>query len=175
MLKKWNAESFGNIFNRAKDALSQLQHIEASSSSWSELSSAKQRYEDELTKEEIFFRAKSRQTWVRAGDKNTYSFAATLKDNRNRMQAMKLQMGESDSVTMDNSIGYFSKLFISDSYAPDPEFLEATAICIDAEDKFIKSSICARIETNYCGFDLKTDSAPGIDGFTNIFSRKFGG
>lgn len=68
------------------------------------IKAAKMQYEIELSCEELFLRNKSRQTWLKSGDRNTAYFAACVKDNRIRMNNMKLQLGESDADTMERSL-----------------------------------------------------------------------
>lgn len=89
-LQKWNKDVFGNIFQRKRDLISQLEEIAHQlTSNPSDILEAKQRdvwrqYEQVLFQEEMLWYQKSRAKWLHFGDRNTRYFHGTTAVRRRR-------------------------------------------------------------------------------------------
>lgn len=66
--------------------------------------------------EEMYWRQKSREKWLRLGDRNSKFFHLSVKANRARMYLLKLKdkMGQdqcSDAAKAEVAVDYFTELF----------------------------------------------------------------
>ncbi|KAJ7982509.1 Ribonuclease H [Quillaja saponaria] len=97
VLKNWNHTVFGNIFRRKRQLMARLKGIQTAlckSVNYFLLDLKKdllQEYNDILKQEEVFWFQKSRERWVKLGDRNTqYFHTSTLfRRKRNKIEALK--------------------------------------------------------------------------------------
>lgn len=121
-LKKWNKDTFGNIFRRKKTLLDKLESVDAriaiTTSATLEDTRARlwREYETVLMQEEILWFQKSRAKWLEHGDRNTKYFhgVTTIRRRRNKYDMLQDDIGTwvSDPKTLEALASqYFKNLF----------------------------------------------------------------
>ncbi|KAK3193218.1 hypothetical protein Dsin_024528 [Dipteronia sinensis] len=120
--KKWNKEEFGNLFHNKRRLLARIQGVQKCLSErfFHHLSlleeSLLDNYKDTLEQEEIFWKQKSRNCWLKEGDKNTKFFhlSTIIRMRRNKIQGFKKEDGrwiEEIEEMKKEVVGYFQQLF----------------------------------------------------------------
>jgi hypothetical protein len=118
-LKTWNKHHFGHIQSRISTLTRQLDIIQQSTTSEQSLQaeiSIKQDLTNLFLQEEIFWKNKSRETWLTCKDLNTKFFhtSTLIKRRRNAITTLKLPSGAwvSDRASIGSSFtNHFSSLF----------------------------------------------------------------
>ncbi|XP_021810130.1 uncharacterized protein LOC110753525 [Prunus avium] len=102
LLREWNTQVFGQIFQKKKRILAKLQGVQMSlckgfSPFLSNLEKhLQQEFEDLLDQEDVFWKQKSRVSWLQGGDRNTkFCHITTLvRRRRNRIERLKDNNGD---------------------------------------------------------------------------------
>ncbi|KAK2649578.1 hypothetical protein Ddye_017067 [Dipteronia dyeriana] len=121
-LKEWNQTTFGCIFQRKRRILVRLQGIQKSlgerfNSGLIKLEATlRKEYNNIIEQEEVFWLQKSRNIWLKQGDRNTKFFhlSTMVRKRHNKLEGLKGEDGiwKSDKTSMkDIVISYFQKLF----------------------------------------------------------------
>ena len=123
-LKEWNRESFGCIFHNKRRLLARLQGAQRSLGerfrpglTKLELKLRKE-YNLIIEQEEIFWLQKSRNSWLKEGDRNTKFFhiSTMIRRRRNKLEGLKgddgVWRGDKESM-MFTAISYFKNLFLT--------------------------------------------------------------
>ena len=122
ILKSWNKNIFGNIFHNKRRILARIHGIQKRLSG--RLFQHLTRLEEALTKEyqgileqeEIFWQQKSRNCWLKDGDKNTKFFhlSTIIRRRRNKIEGFKRDDGswmEDIGELKAEAVRYFRNLF----------------------------------------------------------------
>nr|KYP64025.1 Transposon TX1 uncharacterized [Cajanus cajan] len=181
---KFNKEVFGNIFTRKK-ALErrlkgvQLQLERGDSESLSHLEKAIQAELDEtcLQKEYLWFQ-KSREKWVKFGDRNTSFFHAQtlVRRRRNKIQGLFLPDGSwhtDPEVMKTEAVRFYKELF---SVNNDQGFLDMQAGVPPGLGVEAQSALTAPVtkeEVRWAVMSMKSFKAPGTDGFQPFFFKQY--
>jgi exonuclease III len=118
-LRRWNSLYFGNIQNRIKSTLISIDKVQCGPASLNSSvleSQLKLELEDLLVKEEIYWRNKSRETWLTCNDLNTKYFhtSTLIKRRSNAVDFLKSDSGVwlSDRPAIGGQfVTHFSNLF----------------------------------------------------------------
>lgn len=121
-LQKWNKEVFGNIFQRKRDLVAQLDEVaQLLTINPSEALERKHKdiwkeYEKVLFQEEVLWYQKSRTKWVHYGDRNTHFFhgTTTIKKRKNTYDMLQDSKGNwiGDQTQLEAMVtNYFTNLF----------------------------------------------------------------
>jgi hypothetical protein len=178
-LKQWNAEVFGNVLNRRRQAMDDLNELDVEAKVrplTTEEVTRKFRLVEELElsflQEEISWRQKSRALWLQEGDKNTKFFHRIANSNRRYSSISSLMInGEmsSDKEAISSNITQFYQDLYSEGVSRRP-FLDGLEFSmISNEDSarlgrpFEEEEVLGVIQ----GFN--GDKAPGPDGFSMAF------
>lgn len=98
ILIEWNKQSFGNVFRNIVEAENQLKDLEIKieldnfEDCEIENNRAKDRLNDCLASEELFWKQHSKAKWLKEGDKNTHFFhvSATMKKHKSKNFGSKI-------------------------------------------------------------------------------------
>lgn len=145
---------------------------------WFIINSIKKELMQAYKEEEMFWRQKSREKWLRLGDRNSKFFHLSVKANRNRLYLLRLKdkMGQdqwSDAAKAEVAVEYFTELFTTSNPALyQPVFQSMIVKVTPSMNKCLTAKI-TREEVKEAIFSIKADSAPGPDGMTGEFFQKF--
>lgn len=134
--------------------------------------------EDLLIKEEILWRNKSRETWLACKDLNTRFFhtSTLIRRRSNVVDFLKIDSGawfSERSAIGGTLVNHFSNIFSSSSPYIDEEMLNLFAPSISDEENDLLCSIPSEIEVVQALSSLGSTKAPGPDGFTALFFKKY--
>ena len=122
VLKNWNRDVFGNVETNKKDALRRVSY-------WDDLEKERELKPEEAEgrvnvrvdfkrwalAEEIFWRQKSRETWLKEGDRNTGFFHITANAHRIRNYIKSISINgrklEKEDEIKDGLVAAFQNLF----------------------------------------------------------------
>ncbi|XP_057818352.2 uncharacterized protein LOC131031289 [Cryptomeria japonica] len=182
-LKKWNRESFKNIFNEKlslEEELKQL-HEQIILQGMDETTFLKEKelnkvYCEILAREETFWRQKSRETWLKEGDKNTKFFHSFVKVRRTHNNIFSIKNMEGELLTNRESInreaiGYFLRSF-DEQVMVDQDMqsiMEIIPTYVKEQHNKMLLSVVSSEEVKYAVFGMGSDKAPGPDGFPALF------
>ncbi|XP_010451797.1 PREDICTED: uncharacterized protein LOC104733977 [Camelina sativa] len=128
--------------------------------------------------EEVYWKLKSRESWLQAGDKNTAYFHGSVKYKRLKNRLTLLIDSNGVECFEEGSKGtiaaeYFSDLFQSSNPTNFEELLEGMEERVTEDmNRRLIVDVSAQ-EIRQAAFNIKGDSAPGADGWTGAFFRKY--
>ncbi|CAL9024686.1 unnamed protein product, partial [Prunus brigantina] len=182
-LVSWNRQVFGCLFRKKRRLLARLESIQRNlclgfnpylSTLESELATE---YNLILEQEELFWLQKSRNTWLKEGDRNTHFFhlSTVIRRRRNKLEGLNNEAGiwitNKDGMKL-TIVNYFQKLFGDTGLVNDYRLLphlfprladsDLEGLSCEVTDDEVKNSLFA------IG-GLKT---PGPDGFPALFYQK---
>ncbi|KAL5785608.1 hypothetical protein ACOSQ2_008000 [Xanthoceras sorbifolium] len=181
-LKDWNRDSFGCIFRRKRVLLARILGIQKSlsfnynSSLVSLEYHLSSEYNDIINQEEMFWHQKSRNNWLRCGDRNTKFFhlSTMIRRRRNKIEGLRDVNGDwvddkfgLKRIACDYFISLFSYKNASFDYAslpalfPTIDDISRENMCRGISEEEVKSSL----------FDIRGLKAPGPDGFPKTQKR----
>jgi hypothetical protein len=180
-LKRWNKLHFGNIQTQIKSSLLKLDKVQSAppcSLASKEESLLKLELDGLLLKEESLWRSKSRESWLHCRDLNTkYFHSSTLIRRRsNAVHFLKSPDGAwvSDRTEIgDFFVSHFSNLFSSSAPSIEEDMLKLFDPVITDEDNSLLCAIPTDVEVVQALSSLGSSKAPGPDGFTALFFKKY--
>ena len=180
LLKRWNTEVFGNVVVKKLEALSQMESWDSKEALGTlsfEEESAKKSLRADFKKwalmEETIWRHKSREVWLKEGDRNTNFFHKMTNAHRKRNTMAKVKInGISITEKVDIREGIiqaFQKLLLEPPQEWRPSVEDMWFIVLHSQD-------VSKLEEPFCGEEafmalskLNRDKAPGLDGFSLAF------
>lgn len=182
-LKEWAADKFGSSPKRIKDErkiLNEMKTADRWRDSELRIREKKALVEKLSDQEEIYWKQRSRSSWLKWGDKNSKFFhaQAAQRKSRNTIQGLITAHGDlaTTSTAMEEVIlDYFGTLFTT----THPSICDIEIALNDVEPKVtqsMNSALCAPFsaeEVKKALFQLHPDKAPGPDGMTKLFFQKF--
>ena len=179
LLKTWNKDVFGRVEENKKSALTKVAAWDAieceRSLSPEELGTrviAMEDYKKWSLLEETLWRQKSREIWLKEGDRNTGFFHRMTNSHKRRNTIERIQIGgewlEGEGEVRTGIMNAYKGL-LSDPgvWRASPEGLDFSRLddlaASKLEESFTEEEVHAAL------LNLKGDKAPGLDGFTAAF------
>ena len=180
-LRKWNKEVFGHYQSRISEISSQIEQIQCEAPSFENCSkeaSLQSELNCWLSRNELIWRQKSRETWLRDGDRNTKFFhiSAVVRRRKNSIDALRGEDGiwlVNLSDIREHVVSNFQQLFT-----------EEEAYCSLDLENLINSSISMPENAHLCQlpspdeirdtvFSMQSLKSPSPDGLPPLFYKKY--
>ena len=134
--------------------------------------------EKAFKEEEDYWKVKSKNSWLRVGDKNTKIFHGWVESRRmkNKVHSIVDDAGEehfSEESKGKIVVEYFTNLFMSSNSAIPTELLEGMTPRVTERMNRDLIKPISDVEIKRAVKEIKSDSTPGVDGMTGIFFQKF--
>ncbi|XP_026420299.1 uncharacterized protein LOC113316302 [Papaver somniferum] len=176
-LKIWNKEVYGNIktnIEECKQHLHWLQENYFNQDRSKALQTAIKVLREWQDIEEKFWKIKSRDQYIKLGDKNTSYFHRTTKSRLRRNKIDTIQDSSGNCIENYQDIkqcftNHFSKMATSESPSMNTEILNLIPTVITTEDNKNLNRIPEDSEVKVILFIMAKDKAPGPDGFPPNF------
>lgn len=184
---KWNREHFNNIFKEKLEIEDKLKNLNQEIIKYG-MNSEKyilekdllKKQEEILTKEEIFWRQKSREKWLEEGDRNTKFFHNSTIQNRslNKITSILTPQGsrtENPSEIANTFVSHFKNLlnnYEGSNREAQTHLLKFIPKLITAEENKNLNRPITLEEVRSVVFSLSSDKSPGPDGFQAFFFQK---
>jgi hypothetical protein len=180
-LKSWNHNHFGNIQHRIKSLMAAISEIQASPHSL--VNAAREvglqnELQEQLLREEVLWKQKSRELWLTCTNLNTKFFHASTLCRRRYNSISSLKSADGTTLGGRENIGnhlvhHFNMLFTSSL----PE-LDANLDClidnvITEEENLALCLIPEESEIFLAISELGLNKAPGPDGMTGLFYKSY--
>ena len=136
MLKVWNREVFGNVFQNLKSTEDQVLiaqfnfYDNPTEDNRIQLETARSNLSTMYLQVETLWRQKSRVQWLKEGDNNTSFFNTTVVSNRKKSYISQLQNNQGDwiddqAALRQMAVDFFQKAFSSEPHLVLPSLLES--------------------------------------------------
>ncbi|XP_024632727.1 uncharacterized protein [Medicago truncatula] len=180
----FNHDVFGNIFQRKsrvewrlKGVQSYLERVDSYRHTLLE-KELQDEYNHILFQEEMLWYQKSREQWVKLGDKNTAFFHAqtVIRRKWNKIHKLQLPNGISTSdsnILQEEALKYFKKFFCGSQIPYSRFFNEGRHPALDDTGKTSLTSPITKKEVFAALNSMKPYKAPGPDGFHCIFFKQY--
>ncbi|KAL0386457.1 UNVERIFIED_CONTAM: LINE-1 reverse transcriptase [Sesamum latifolium] len=179
LLKKWNRETFGNVFTTVQQAKQEATDAEKkfdrdpSEANLIALNKSNAVMVHALTLEAEYWKQKSNCKWLEAGERNTKYFHSLVKKKRVKSTIHRIMEGNQEITSpdriRDSAASYFENLLsgqVTQSSATDfpfqfPKIPEAIGnnLCLIPTEEDIKETV----------FSIDKESVAGPDGFSSAF------
>ena len=144
MIKEWNTKVFKNVFEQKQDVSEKLEKVNSiiiqkglSPELYHEQKYLKEEWEELCSREEIYWRQKSHELWLREGDKNTKKIHETTRVKRAINTIFSTKHSESGHLIEDDNgikeegVRFFSNLLATPHLDPiDENFINDFISCI---------------------------------------------
>jgi hypothetical protein len=182
-LQSWSKKTVGSVSRRIENLRKKLASINMDPNR-EQVQQNKHDIEKELDslleQEEIYWRQRSRISWLREGDRNTKFFhqKATWRAKKNKIERLKKEDGsvtknKEDMEELTNS--FFQNLYKADESTQPAAILDAIQPLISHE---INETLCTEFsedEISFAMFQIGPLKAPGRDGFPASFYQRHWG
>eukprot|EP00253_Pinus_taeda_P028735 PITA_28735 len=187
-LKRWNRETFGNIFEEQQKLNNELKelhqkiittgHTDATLEQEQHLSD---QLEDRRKQEEIYWQQKSRVRWLREGERNTKFFHNTTVQRRmhNNIPFLQNQQGarvEEHKEIEQTLLNHFQQVHRESAGDRQREIEKITSnipkLVTEEQNELLMRPVQPQ-EVDEAMAQLKEGKAPGPDGFTTTFFHAF--
>lgn len=180
-LKRWNSLVFGNIQNKIKSSMHQIDMVQqatADPNSQALEKKLKSDLENLLIQEETLWRNKSRETWLTCKDLNTKFFhtSTLIRRRSNAVDFLKTNSGNWTSDRLEigsNFVSHFSNLFSSSNSPIEDEMLDLFSPTITDDENQTLCSVPSELEVFQALSSFGSTKAPGPDGFTALFYKRY--
>jgi exonuclease III len=184
MLKHWNINTFGDIFQSIKDTenkLAEIQRIFISGARTAELMKEEEKLQVQLEQrrkqEEILWRQKSRVQWLKEGEKNTKFFHRTMIHRRhiNRITHLENEQGNliREHTQIEEELNrYYQNLLTETKENRNEAITRVTShipSLVTPEQNTALMRQITQEEVDQAAKDMPPGKAPGPDGFTTDF------
>lgn len=177
-LSVWGKEVTSNFGAKIKACKLLLKRFrsERDAQSLEQFEEARNQLHKLLEQREIFWRQRSKQLWLQAGDKNSHFFHSSASARRRSNQIYRLKAEDGEWRDWDNGLQnviteYYSTLF-TDSNADWTEVVGSVSSRITDEHNAVLLEPIADSEVRDALFQMHPDKSPGPDGMTPAFYQR---
>lgn len=180
-LKKWNKEVFGHYQTRIKELSSRIEAIQMQGRT--ELIARQEavlqgELNEWLRRNEALWRQKSRETWLKDGDKNSKKFhlSTIIRRKRNSIDAIKNDDGDwltSKKDIREHVTHKSSQLFHEEPMCFPQDLEQLINPIITHSENFELCKVPSPQEIKSTIFDMFNQKAPGPDGLPALFYKKY--
>ena len=180
-LRKWNKEVFGHVQSRIVEFMKNIEKIQMADPTEAKVNEeAKLKFglNTWLSRNETMWRQKSRETWLKDGDRNSKFFhiSSIVRRRRNYIDAIR----DDDSKWLVKSsdikqfvVGKFPVLFTVEDICGQNELEELISPVITDDENSSLCQIPTPIEIKNFIFGMQSLKSPGPDGLPPLFYKKY--
>ena len=180
-LVQWNKYFFGATRTRIKELeekITKIQNLDPTQENLALEAFLSAELNEWLEREELKWRQKSRELWLKEGDRNSKFFHLSTIVCRRRNQIIEIQLEDGSWIHLrDNIVDYFAhhfaEVFQSSSPQVPPDLEGLISPCISANENFELTRILNAEEIKKVVWDMNPLKAPGPDGFPGLFFRRY--
>jgi hypothetical protein len=184
LLKQWNKNCFGDIFQSIQDIERQLEEIQKTFISGSrttdlmkEEEMLREQLEERRKQEEILWKQKSRVQWLKEGERNTKFFHRTVMHRRHVNRITHLEDGQGNIVREHSKIEAelinFYRDLLTETQEDRTEAIQRITrhipTLVTPEQNAALTRPITQEEVDQAVRDMPPGKAPGPDGFTTDF------
>ncbi|KAJ4969222.1 hypothetical protein NE237_015923 [Protea cynaroides] len=184
-LKIWNWTCIGDVFHAAKEAEDCLSRCQAkldkdplNQNLMEEEKEARMRYAEASSTEESFLKQKSRNKWLKLGDRNNKFFFHSVKSNQHRSMIRSIKNDEGRMLSSPSDIKIEAESFFKNMFgvgyieSNDNHPLVKIQSVVDEDSKIKMMAPVQKEEIKQVIFGFSDSKAPGPDGFNAFFYKK---
>jgi hypothetical protein len=180
-LKFWNIHHFGHIQTQMKTLMAEISGIQANPHSPSNVareSFLQEALQEQLLREEVLWKQKSRELWLSCTNLNTKFFHASTACRKRYNSISYLSLADGSKIIGRDNIGshlvnHFTSLFTTTNAPIDPGLSDLVESVITEEENFCLCSIPDDCEIFSAISELGLNKAPGPDGMTGLFYKSY--
>lgn len=178
-LSKWKKLNFSNSQDKIHQCEVSLEKLQ--SDMWpdpQQVFLVKRDLASAYRQEEKYWKSRSRQKWLRSGNRNSKFFHGFVKSNRarKRIEVLRDENGvlqKSDAAKGEVATAYFEKLFKSSNPVSFQEWFSGFSPKVTEEmNEALIGKVSAQ-EIREAIFSIKAASAPGADGMSALFFQQY--
>ena len=180
-IKKWNKEVFGHCLRRIDVLLTKIQEIQkedCTEENCRKEAHLQAELNEWLLRNEILWKQRSKEVWLKEGDKNSNFFhlSTIIRRRRNSIDAIKNDSGEwiTDRREIQKHFVEKFKTLFNEEEVDFPKNLDNLITpCITEEENTELCRIPTQSEIKKELFQMQSLKAPGLDGFPVLFYKKY--
>ena len=180
-LKKWNKETFGFCQTRMKELSTKLEQVQAGSVSEKNLlmkASIQRELNSWLSNNESFWKQKSREVWLKEGDKNSKFFHlfTIIRRRRNAIDTIKGNDGvwiTNKAKIRNHIVSKFQSLYTFEPVSFPPDLDDLILPCITQSENADLCLIPSPLEIKESLFGMQNLKSPGPDGLPALFYKQY--
>ncbi|XP_019157169.1 PREDICTED: uncharacterized protein LOC109153759 [Ipomoea nil] len=185
VLKNWNWEVFGNIFEKVKLLEERVRVCEevlqgcVSEGNMLEYKKAQAELQKQVRIEEGFWQQKAHSQWVVDGERNSKYFHGIVRERRRKQFIHKIRgdggQWESEQERIDEmAVHFFQRLYSEEEIQANPLVYDCLQEMVTDEENAKLIAIPSEGEIRSSAFSMSTSSAAGPDGFGEAFTKAAG-
>ncbi|CAA7023627.1 unnamed protein product [Microthlaspi erraticum] len=178
-LSCWKKTNQSNSIKKIEEIKKLLEHAQTNDSMTNEeVFKLKWDVCSAFREEELYWKQKSRVTWLKEGDRNTKFFHTTIKLRKARNRITKLKRGDGSWAETEEDIervatDYLQNLFTSSHPTDFDEALRYVTVKVNSDINQSLTKPPSNEEIRLAIEDINPEKAPGPDGMTILFKQQF--
>jgi molybdopterin converting factor small subunit len=179
-MKSWSYSTFGSVRREVKKLKEELEEakVQALVANTSlEVRAIEQRLHEMYDTEEVMYKQRSRQDWLKAGDRNTRYFQnrATHRRRKNTIKFLKRDNGsrcDTDAGMREMARAFYANLFSSEGSSNLERILDHIDVCVSTEMNSKLTATVSEKEVHEALFQMGPTKSPGPDGLPALFFQR---